>query len=1444
MAVVPDPHFKIPGNKQTGEAVTPIGTKYRMLFPLHAPFFTTSLVVKSGGKTLTLGDDYVITHPYMTGMERTGYLCHGAVWITNDKYTNNFTMDYHAIGIAEATPAQVTAERELNKDKFPTDITCQWEAVVGTVYFPPVDVQFDWENWRGELELMQAIADIGTKIGQLPPIPDPYIGNIYAPTFSADIMMNGSRQYVNYDNQGGYVAKNNGTCMVYLSSNDYLLKNYQVDTTYNLAGYATNVNAKQWWSNPLGYVGSGRGLTLGWDSTSLVMKFYITIKSVDYILASFAASKAWMGAGFRVQFDRSYDADTVYVKVTAADGTVKMDYKLDLRNPPSEIAAAMAADNTLAALHRGVDFRNSWYVTRNDSWRHHVFPGMTVPDGSDVLTLLKQYQLIVDKLYRDAPAHAHVPRKDNPHRDTWGPIRALELNGIASDATLAYGKTQAQLSDYVNNLLPKLSSLANKLLRMPTAEQAINGTFGTKPGLTSVTSELDPVASSKYMTSSRQYWLDQFSVGKVINEGSQTYRATTGAGIAAVFSNVPNSELDYEVTATGVKTSTGNQAVISSYIRWYETEGSNSGKYTEVGVSVWGANLTINLSIGSAGVGTVPEVRFLSKSISDQLPDGPFTLNLKGKRTGNVFVITLTANGTANTVTFDLDNMSSELQALENKWHFKAWLTRSVCETFQLSSQSSGNRLAFTKVPGIDDTVGIGAQFTVDPKAIRFLGRNSSTVNAGNNPITFQGGNNQLILYPDDRGLLWNGKKLLDPTTVGPYLPGNEGGGDNLFYGTTTTTVTINGNGIQSVPFICTFVPPTSDDLGLMAVRMLANDFGNAENLAATPALIAKLDAMFTGKLVAAKSYVNDMPLTGSIYIDKTNFNLNDVQNIPDTQLPISTLQQAELDKYAAVGHKHTADAFGITKATTTTFGLVQFGLSVDDATLALDGSEVIRQTSTIVDIETVAKTVDSGASINIIRYGRPGTESIENGITYTDWMATVKANKYFVGLEYDAPLATFNLAELFPATHEDNEFGVFVDVQGNDAKYLVLENPNTAETETMTKIGTIVTSETGIVAVEIHNVTRLGEFRELEDHIANDNAHIKRSMTQDEFGFTYGAGGPLWSTGIPGLTRKEADWRYATASNYRPMSKVALDDKLGKWTFGKTSISVGSYGFIHHTFPMFTNNGITHTWLSSEPAADSVFESILGSWHDSKNFMNRLSIVFARTAGRITTTGAASAYAGLAVNYGRAQQVLIGFEGLAGSGANWDTLNPSVNYTHARQADGILFKGTVTVNNNVVDFELLLSSTVMTIKHTLRSSGQTWTTDLSTRLRPDYIDVTRLINDTHLPIYHGMGGLFSADTGVLLNYTNANNGIVQNKYYATFLDYALNYSALNRARYYEGNVVDGSKISDMNAYLYNQITGADQPVDKAKIPFPVHPYNMMTYDMPGAASRTVIIRD
>ncbi|EOR9476954.1 hypothetical protein FHC86_RS08110 [Escherichia coli] len=1237
MAVVPDPHYQEPGNMQTGEAVTPIGTKYRMLFPAHAPFYTTSLVVKSGGKKLTLGDDYVITHAYVTGMARTGHVCHGGVWITNPKYQSGFTLDYHAIGIGEATAEMIAAEREANKDRYPVD--CQWDNVIGDLYFPPVDIKFDWENWRGESELMEAIVAVGAKLGEAISRVDPIARNTLDLQYRAGVTLITSEQYATYDGTGGYTY-NASRRRYSLSYQNTTFDAYSLAVKYRLPSIPpeTTLNPGELIDWMLCYANGGTSiLRLQLKQRAIYLTLTTAIGSgssnYSYTLTTGLTDTELAG---EVEFSVVRREGNGVYDITVKTSKQTVNYSFNVDNPPSEFAPGYQKTDVAKWLKFKSGVNLNWWAGENDYVQIRSLPGAPAPDvNNDVYQLLVKYHQIVDKLYRDAPAHTHVPRKDNPHRDSWGAIRALENNGIASDATLVYGKTQPQLTDYVNNLLPKLSTLANKLLRLPAAAQSIIGTFGMKPGLTSITSAV-----------------------------------------------------------------------------------------------------------------------------------------------------------------------------------------------------------------GTDESEGVGAQFTVDPRVIRFIGRDSQTVNAGNNPITWQGGANQLILYPDSRGLEFNGKKLLDPTTVGPYLPGNESGGDGLFYGTSTATVTINGNGIQSVPFICTFVPPESDDLGLMAVRLLATEFGDREDLAATPALIKKLDQQFTGKLVAVKSYINDMPLTSSIYIDKTNFGLSNVQNIPDVQLPISPLQQAELDKYAVVGHKHTSAAFGIKRATTTEFGLVQFGTAVDDATLALDGGEVIRQADAITEIEKVAKTVDSGASINIIRYGLPGTDIIENGITYTDWMVTIKANDYFVGREYKVPLSTFNLAELFPATHEDAEFGVYVDAAGDDGKYIIYENPNTAETETMTKIGSIITSETGVVFVEIRNVTRLGEFRELGEHIEDDNAHIRRGMTQAEFGFTYGTGGPVWSTGAPGTKRIDADWRYAQASGYTPMLKADYDPAADKWTFKTTSLSVTDYRFVHNTFPMFQNNGITATWTPLTATADSVLETVIGCCHHSATFMHRISVLVARTAGRITTPGGVSTYAGIAVNYGRAAQVVIGLNGVTGSGHDWTALNPSVRFSHARTADGISFVGTINIDSKTINFELTLTATTKTLKYTLQSTGESWTEDLSTRLRPDYIDLTKLITDPSTPIYHGVGGLFSSDTEARLTYANLNTMPTKNRYYATFLDYAINYSGLNRARFFTGVVDAGSTINEMNSAMSNYSYSSFRPVDTGKIPLVAHPSKMMTFNPKNTSARTLIIRD
>lgn len=1440
MAVVLDPHFKEPGNKITGEAVAVIGTKYRMLVPAHAPFFTTSLVVKSGGKTLTLGDDYVITHPYETGMLRTAYLIHGMIWIVNDKYKSNFTVDYHAVGCGEATQQQITAERELNKDKYPS--TCQWDTVIGDVYFPPVDIQFDWENWKGELELMQAIAGLGDSLGNVVNRLDPIARNTLDIEHRANGTVITSEQYATYDNKGGYTY-NTTKRRFAVTYKTTTLNDYSLSMKYRIPGIFPNmgsINPNEQIDWMLCYANGGASiLRLQLKQRKIALRLTVALGSgstdYDYTLINGLTDDELKGElTFSVV---RQPGNGVYV-IEVTTNKQSMDYTFNVDNPPSEFSAGYGKTDVAKWLKYKTNVNLNWWAAENDYAQFLALPGAPDADVSnDVYQLIVKYHQLVEQLYRNAPAHEHITRKDNPHVDTWGPIRALELNGIASDAALVYGKTKQQLTDYVNSKYPTQATLTaqNKLLRT-VADKTVDGTIRTLPGFTSFTTEVDPVSLSKYVN---PYFSESYASNGYMYRGALRYTGTKN-GFAASFNGVPANLQDIDFIATGRKTASGNEAVGSVSLRFYENPGTNSGKFIQLTGDVWAGRVSIGLQLNGYG-GTLPEVRYVSQIADPAIPDGDFTLRFQLKRTGNVFDIVVTVNGKTYSARINFDNMDAALEALENKYHFKT-LINNVADSVSISSQNKDNTLTIKKAPDVVDETRLGAQFVVDPKSIKFIGQGSTEVNVGNNPVTFQAGTNQLVLYADDRGLQWRGKKLLDPTTVGPYLPGNTAGGTGLFYANSTATVTITGNGIKASPFVATFVLPTATDTTTLAGWQLTDEFGTAENLAATPALITKLDAEFTGKLVAVKSYINDMPLTSSITIDKITFNLGNVANTPDVDLPISVAQQTELDKYSPKVHQHPSTAFGIENATTQQRGLIKYGLAVDDATLALDGSVVMDQTARIEKLEATVGGVDSGARIDIIRYGETGNDLIE--VTVKDnILVTLPATTYFIGGEtYQVPLMTVNTAERFPKLNTEIIAGVFVDIVDNRATYVIHDSYSQAETDTMTRVGMIgVNDISEVYLTELRNVTRLGNFRELNDHANNDNAHIYRSTTQAALGLNdLTKGAPCWSSGLQATERGEGDWRYVEAGTYKAFNGVNFNRLASKWVFDPKGVSDNNHAFIHNLFPVYQNAGVKVMWeTESTSKTGTVMETILGCWRNSANELMRLSILITR-GFRLVDSNGEYCYAGLGVNFGNAKSVVIGFTPTKRVTAEaWSTLRPDITFSHVRASNGDLtFTVALTLAGTVYNIVLFLNKNDKYVTCTA-TGGTTQKISLNDRLQE--FDILSLLSSTFVPLYYGLGGMY--DDEVRANIRALADSTTAGKVYGTLLDYVANYSALNRVRVIDttGAPGDPEALNNAVATEYNDGLG---DYSALLVPPYLNKERVMSFAGENNTVKAVIIRD
>lgn len=920
MAIVYDPHQKVPGNLLVGKSQTVSAGRYRVIFPTDGPFFSETVEVFHAGVKLVEGRDFLFSHIYPTSILRTARRIHGAVWIINDNLKGAVTLTAHYLGHGKATPAQITAERQVNNIKIPTK--CYWEDVIGVVYFPPVDIQFDRENWQGEQEVMDALGLLAKKMSEEPSTPNPFANNIYfieeesfaPPTF----------EYVG----GKFICKDD---MAYgnsvstfsaptVAGRNQLRGKHRVSWTLKSAKIASSVS----WSPYSTSVRQDNGPGFYIESTAwgtLEVKLTLPNNQGWRILHSSPFPKAQFANGITTTVD--YDTSTGVYHLTMNSGaTVFCDVLIDLTSPPADIASDVINSNVKAIMDIGVSVLINCQARMDGEVTIHELPGSGEVALGTVYEMLVHWKKEIDEMFKLSPAIEHVKDKSNPHRDSWGWLRALQLNGIASDTAKIDGRLQADFAAAINAQLPKVSDLVGvKVPRHATAPVNLTGTFGTKPGVTSIT-------------------------------GSKTNGDSANVESATTFD--PNSAM------------------------------------------------------------------LLSKG---------------------------------------------------------------------------GYKLSY----------------------------------AAPNGLRFKSGNNVLELLPTENKATWNGKELLTPLTVGPHLPGGEAGGDGLFYGVSTASVDITGNGIPGVPFVATWNPPSTAQLTNYALRRLTDVFGYSDTLAATPALIKKLDAMFTGKLLMSKATINGTySLAQSVVLDKLAIGLDRVSDLSDEALPISLAQQNELVKYSPADHVHDMGEFGIGHATTAKVGLIRFGGFTDDATLALPGDLVLKLYDRVADLESAVAAAGVDVAVDIMRYGPVGNQVLENQVTIAGLMVTVKAQIYYLRKQYPVPIASFNLQELFPATAQNGDFYIYVDMKDNAAYYFVSDK-KVVETDTITEIGNIETEAGVVTAAQVRSVTRLGDFREFDEHVASVDQHINYKPTASEM---MGLANPpiVPANGlspIPDAAKWRYDWRY-----------------------------------------------------------------------------------------------------------------------------------------------------------------------------------------------------------------------------------------------------------------------------------------------------------------------------
>ena len=222
--------------------------------------------------------------------------------------------------------------------------------------------------------------------------------------------------------------------------------------------------------------------------------------------------------------------------------------------------------------------------------------------------------------------------------------------------------------------------------------------------------------------------------------------------------------------------------------------------------------------------------------------------------------------------------------------------------------------------------------------------------------------------------------------------------------------------------------------------------------------------------------------------------------NIADVNLPISTAQQNHLDKYVVGEHTHDLTEFGYGSATTSVSGvlnLLPFSASTDDAVRSQD---VKAQYDRVPGISAAIDDLMPAGVITVLRYGDSGS-SVVTDVTTSGYLFTINSPmKYYCNGLHTVPATTFNLIEMFPAMAEEQMLYVFVNYVNGVAAYEVY-NYRKVEDDTLTEIGFILCTDTGIDSYRINNITRLGEFRELDEHRLNESAHVDKPKDRNDLG-------------------------------------------------------------------------------------------------------------------------------------------------------------------------------------------------------------------------------------------------------------------------------------------------------------------------------------------------------
>ena len=190
----------------------------------------------------------------------------------------------------------------------------------------------------------------------------------------------------------------------------------------------------------------------------------------------------------------------------------------------------------------------------------------------------------------------------------------------------------------------------------------------------------------------------------------------------------------------------------------------------------------------------------------------------------------------------------------------------------------------------------------------------------------------------------------------------------------------------------------------------------------------------------------------------------------------------------------------------------------------------------------------------------------------------------------FQMPVSAVDLKADFPETYKNNTFYIYASIEGGDPHYVVSEQYVT-DSSTDTYIGTCKTGNTQILTLEVERATRLGSFREMEEHINSSSPHgfDPSSATAETLGLGLVENKPLRQT-LVSTSFEEVfnSWYRLSHSPDFPRQYPAIPEETEKWEYDEETDSIRNT----------TNSGSMVAMMSPEDntVGDYDFETVVSS--------------------------------------------------------------------------------------------------------------------------------------------------------------------------------------------------------------------------------------------------------